>query len=331
MTKIRFNHVQLASQVMDLGDVNGVIQHITTVTANDRPLRVKAAFDAVRRRILQSDKYRSPEGDAELIRLQQLATSENDRKRLHEIIRSPVSRIRWAQAHYNVFDSIDLMRAFKQVKIIRDPFYDFVCPETIINAAASDKKKKIEENHDHKTHKPQDYHFTEEEIDDHVQKAIDFIDSDLDWSRRSNSLRLLEAIGLLTGRRKWEIASCLKIRTVPGFDYQAEVRGIGKKLFDAEWTRIPLLAPIDKVVAAISKARRYAHVKGAYCSGKKLFPRLTHTRYRDIYCKRAYRDRQQNGFHPESCSEIWWKTRALLSELDQVANHYSTMVIDAAQ
>lgn len=329
MTKARFNNVQLSVQIMDDGDVEGAINHILGIAGNDRPLRIVKAFDAVRTRILKTDKYRCPVGNQELIRLRDLpTTSEKDKARMNEIIKSPVSRIRWAQSHYNLFEDSDLMRAFKEVRIIKDPFYDFKCPERIVVASALDKKRKIEEDHDHKTHKPEDYHFTMDEVDDYVKQAIEFCESDLDWSRRSNSLRLLEAIGLLTGRRKWEIASSLKIRSVPGFDYQAEVRGIGKKLFESDWRKIPLLAPIDVVVAAISKARRHAHVQGSYCSGKKLFPRLTHTRYRDIYCARAYRDRKENGFHPDSCSEIWWKKCALLSDLEQIANHYSTMVID---
>ena len=329
MSPPRFSHVKLALQVMEEGDIEGVTNHIMAIAGDDRPLRIWKVFKCVKARIMLSNKYRSEEGMKRLQELRDMpGRSEKDRNRLTEIINSPLSRIRWAQNHPHLFDDAELGRAFRDVRIVKDPFYDFKCPDHIQAAASIDKKRKIEEDHDHKTHKAESYHFTEEEIDAMIQQAIDYCQSENNWSVRANSVRMLEAIGLLTGRRKWEIASTLKLRSVPGHDYQAEIRGLGKQLFEQDWQRIPLLAPIDVVVAGISKARKYAHSSGNYHVVKRLFPRLTHTHYRDIYSKRAFDQRHINGFHPESCSELWWKKSALLIELEQIANHYSTMVID---
>jgi len=329
-SRVRFNNVALAIQVMEGKDPQGVINHIMEVTKADRPIRISRAFDAVRTRILKNDKYRSMEGMKELWRLHdEVARDPEDRSRLASIIKSPISRIRWAQSQRkNLFTTPELQQAFGEVKIVVDPFYEFKAPAEVSMMVGEDKKRKIEENHSHQTKPVEEYHFTDEEIDAMIETAKEWcMDTVRDYSQRCNSLKILECVGLLTGRRKWEICTSLQIKSVPESEYQAQIRGIGKQLFESGWATIPLLAPLHVVVAGISRARRYQHTQGDY-SGKRLFPKLTHTRYRDIYCKRAWEQRDMNKFHPTSCSELWWKCQALRNEMEQFTNHYTTLVID---
>lgn len=327
---MRFNNVALALQVMEAKDPQGAINHILKVTEHDRPMRIAKAFDSVRTRILKNDKYRSMEGMKELWRLHdEVARDPEDRTKLANIIKSPINRIRWAQSQRkNLFVTPELQEAFGEVKVVQDPFYDFKMPAEIAMKVGEDKKRKIHENHCHITNATETYHFTDEEIDGMIETAKSWcLDKDRDYTKRCNSLKILECVGLLTGRRKWEICTSLQIKSVPDNEYQAQIRGIGKRLFEQDWRTIPLLAPLDVVVAGISRARRYQHTQGDY-SGKRLFPKLTHTRYRDIYCKRAWELRAVNQFHPLSCSELWWKSQALCNEMEQFTNHYTTLVID---
>jgi len=328
--KFRFNNIALANQVMEDGDPQGAIREILAVTSNDRPMRISAAFDAVRTRILKTDKYKREEGYLEMQQLLQIPTiTDDDKTHLKEVLRSPLRTIRWAQNLAScVFHDPVLAERFKRIQIVKDPFYEFVMPANIVAAIKMDRSRRTEENHSHKTHKVEAYHFTNTEIDDMIQIAMEWCKSDRDWTKRCHSHRLLECLGLLTGRRKWELCSTLKIRSVQESDFQAEVRGIGKKLFDTQWRRIPLLAPIDVVIAGISRIRRYAHEQGTYNSGAKLFPKLTHTRYRDIYTRRAFENRAINKFHPESCSELWWRSQALCNSLSEFTKHYTTLIID---
>lgn len=315
---------------MDDGDVTGVINHVLEVTKDDRPSKRVAALNAIRTKILRSNEYKHPQFDAKIQSMMRRDTvTSRDKERLTELLRSPLCAIRGIQMHRGtLFDSRELHDEIRRLSSVVDPFYEFVVPKELQDAARRDRQLQVRENHRHH-HKPaQEYHFTTTEIKEMRTTACMWIESEQDWSRRVNSMRLLEALGLLTGRRKWELCQTLKIRSVPGQIYQAEVRGIGKKIFDLEWRRIPLLAPLQLIVQGLTKARRYAHTQGDYGCAKKLFPRLTHTRYRDLYATLAFEERSLNQFHVESCSELWWKSQALCNDLLTYTKHYATLVID---
>lgn len=316
---------------MDDGDATGVMAHLLEVTKEDRPMKRVAAFSAVRTKILRNEQYRHPRFTAEVTELilQSGSITPHDRERLAELIKSPLHTIRHVQTLRGcIFDSKELYTKFCKIPCVVDPFYDFVVPPELQEACRRDRQKRVKENHSHHYKPSKEYHFSMEEIAEMRTTAITWCGADQDWNKRVNSMRLLEALGFLTGRRKWELCQTLKIRSVPQTEYQAEVRGIGKKLFDMEWRRIPLLAPLPVIVMGLMKVRRYAHTQGDYGCAKKLFPRLTHTRYRDIYATLAYEERDRNGFHPESCSELWWKSQALGNDLMTYTKHYATMVID---
>jgi hypothetical protein len=210
-------------------------------------------------------------------------------------------------------------------------YYDFMPSPEMQSQLNEFKKSLVVDNHRH-VHKTRErYNFTDQEMDEMVQKAISLCeDQELDCNKRKNSLNLLEACCLLTGRRKWELCKTLEMRSSYVSDYQAIVSGITKDLKDGKEERaIPLLAPIATVTKGIVKLRRYAHKFGDYYQTKKskIFPKLTHTTFRDLYCKRAWRDRAINQFMPETCSEMFWCSQALCDNLSTYAMHYTTAVI----
>lgn len=321
-------------QIMEDGDPEGAIQKILTLTANERMKVQKAAFDNVRTKILKNPKYRSEQGMAELWELTHIA-DEKDATLLWDMIKTwPLHKIRWAQTRSNsCFVSATLMERFRKIRIVKDPFYDFTIPDEIAYYAKLDVEKVINENHTHKTEAQEVYHFTDKEIDGMIDLAKEWCTADKQWTRPCNSIKLLECLALLTGRRKWELCSTLKIRSSPRSEFQAEVQGICKQFSDKEtqWRNIPLLAPISIIISGLTRLRQFPHQMGKYNHGKKLFAKLNHSRARDIYSRRAYRDRAINGFHPESCSEAYWRSQALCNSLGVFGSHYTTTVIDQQQ
>jgi hypothetical protein len=317
---------------MEERDVEGAMAHILAVTQDDPAKRRRAVFDNVRSRILRQEHYRNPEGYAQL---QQLAMrddlSPTDRVKLQTLLFKPLHFMRWAQVHRCFLTDPDVQAKLAEIPIVKDPFYEFDCPENIkllVNASIQDG---VNENHCHKKKSAETYRFTPEEVNKMIEDAVTLIQQDLAWEKRSNSLRLLECLCLLTGRRKWELCSSLKIRTVKDSEYQADVQGIGKNLlgiFDDGWIRIPLLAPISVVIRGITNLRLYDHTMGRYNGFKKLFPRLTHTHYRDLYSEKCYELREINKFcQGDSCSQLEWRRRALNITMAILANRYSTMLI----
>lgn len=326
----RFDNVRLARRLMDDGHVDEVIAHLLQVTAQDRPSRRVAAFAAVRTRILRTDEYKHPDFEARVRALMAHEDlTDHDRQRLLDLLGSPLRTIRWAQTNRSLgFDSRELYQRFREIPSVQDPFYQFVVPPELMDQARQDRQKRIAEDHRHHTKPSPNYHFSDKEVAEMVVQAREWCESDHDWTKRIYSMQLLEALGLLTGRRKWELCSTLKMRSVPGNEYQAEVRGIAKKLMDMQWRRIPLLAPLSVVVRAMVHVRVYPHRQGDYGSCRRLFPRLTHTRYRDLYARLCYQERDKNQFYPDSCSELWWKSQALCNDLLTFTKHYTTLVLD---
>lgn len=328
--RFRFSHVALAKQVMDEKDPQGAADHIMSIAGKEHPDKIIGAFKNVRVRIMNQPKYTNADGEQEAISLLSFpGLEEADKRKLEQLLLMPVSKRHWAQNFKVLFQNKELDTKYKAIKFFKDPFYDFKMQESVVKDCGWMQDERVVQNHSHTRKDQSNYHFSQEEIDQMINDAIIYCESDQDWSKRCCSLRLLEAVGLLTGRRKWELSSTLKIRSVPESDYQAEVRGMAKTLFaEEDWRRIPLLAPISVIVSAISKIRRYHHVSGDYSATKRLFPKLTHTKYRDIYASKAYEQRDINKFHPESCSLLWFRSQALLINFQTCAAHYSTMVID---
>jgi hypothetical protein len=256
--------------------------------------------------------------------------NEQDRMKLAEIVESP-HKIRWAQTQRGVFQDLEVRKRLNDIRVYDSMYYDFMPSDEMINEFANYKRMLVSHNHRHAHKAVERYNFTEDEVDQMIQQAIMLCETEnLDWTKRKNSLNLLEACCLLTGRRKWELCSTLQMRSSYVSDYQAIVSGITKDLKSGNEERaIPLLAPIATVAKGIVKLRRYAHKFGDYYQTKKskIFPKMTHTTFRDLYCKRAWKNREINLFMPENCSEIFWCSQALCDNLSSYAMHYTTAVI----
>lgn len=327
----KFDHKAAIVQIMDDGDPQGVLARLPE---NLRPMAQYALIRNIRTRISRQSQYVNKSAYSQLAEWGANTNySEKDRNRLRELLTKPGHTIHWLQSKKFLWDSFELQEKFRNLRVFWDPFYDFKAPESLKRLLSEDTKKRHAEQHQHKSKRPtEDYHFTEQEIDDMIATSVNLINSDLDWKVGANSMRLLEALCLLTGRRKWELCATMRMRSSPDSDYQAEVRGLSKTvagiLGEDEWHYIPLLAPIAVITRGISNLRRYEHTPGKYSAGKALFPKMRHTAFRDIYARRTYRDRHLNKFMPESCSENYWKSKALRIEFTTAMMHYSTMVID---
>lgn len=301
---------------------------------HDRPASKAAqVIGGLRGRILRNKDYRRQEGFDQLHRLAEDPKIDSlDAKVLRSFEHYPLHRLRWAQCNRKKLLTTDYAREeFNKIHFIDPVFADFKVPPAIMEAHSEYRQSLILKNHQHDHKEAAKYSYSEQEVDEMIQWAKDFCENDeLDFTVRKNSLNMLEACCILTGRRKWELCNTLEMRSSYVSDYQAIVSGIAKDFSRQNLERpIPLLAPIATVAKGIVKLRKYKHVMGDYCQSmkSKRFPKLSHTMYRDIYCKRAWRDRAINQFMPQQCSEIYWCSQALCDTLNVFTSHYATAVI----
>lgn len=252
-----------------------------------------------------------------------------DRMRLMEMRQTP-KKIRQAQLWKGVFQTPGLQQRLKEIQVFDDMYYQFFPTEDMQSEASAHRSTKVSENHQHKSSKRRI--FTDQEIDQMIAEASEFCHNDsLDWTKRGPSLKMLECLCLLTGRRKWELCKTLQMRSHPDSDLQAVVWGLAKDPFNASVERpIPLLAPIATIARGINKLRKFQHTMGSYNQGRisRMFPEMSHSLFRDIYTQRAFRDRAINQFHPNPCSELWWRSQALCNTLKQFTEHYASVRID---
>lgn len=329
-----FDHKEMAARIMDDGDVDGAIKHVLGMLSGKDNKTKYSTFRNIRAHILRQEHYRSEEGYQQL---REMAMRENlnptDRSLLQTLLFKPLHFMRWAQVCKRYLSDYDLQQELQEIKIVKDPFYEFDCPGKIKKMSKEDEAVHVATNHQHARKPREHYLFSSEEIDDMVRIATDYIKSEMDWTRKCNSSRLLECLSLLTGRRKWELCSTMKIKTVPNFPYQAEIAGIAKVIDYKKsdiWFKIPLLAPIDVIIKGITNLRVFGHIMGKYGGGSKLFPKMTHTHYRNVYADRAYEERQKNGFHAdESMSALEWRRSALVLDMRTYCERYATMITDA--
>lgn len=330
MAPSRFDHRRIILQVMDEGDIQGAIKKIVDMTSGDVPKKRLAVFQNIRAKILRNPIYQNPTA---LLELEAIAVGSPDRDRVLALAKLPVHNIHWAQTKKCFFADKVTQERFKQIRFMQEAFYEFDAPTELKVESAEAYGKEVMKNHMHKTRKVDDYHFTEDEIADMVNKASELIESDQKWTERTSSLKLLDCLSLVSGRRKWELCSTLKVKSVPDKEYQAMIRGIGKSsihsLNSVEWYIIPLLIPIENFIRGIANLRKYSHVPGKYYYGNPIFPKMRHTCYRDIFSSWAYKHREVNQFLAnESCSELGWRARSLCVSINTIGGHYSTLCID---
>lgn len=326
----RFDHRRLILQIMDEGDAEGAIKKIVNMTQDDIPKKRAQVFQNIRAKILRNPIYHNLNA---ILELRALAVDNDEKDRILKLANLPIHNIHWAQTKRSFFKNEHTQQQFKQIQFMKPDFYKFDVPENIRVDAKESYEKEVMKRHMHKTRKQEDYHFTESEIADMVKKASEYIESDQNWNNVSKSLRLLDCLSLVSGRRKWELCNTLQVKTVHNQDYQAMIRGIGKTALSAieyqEWYIIPLLIPIESFVKGISNLRKVKHEFGKYVYRNPIFPKMRHTCYRDIFSSWAYKHREVNQFLAgESCSQLGWRSRSICVSVNTTGGSYSTLVID---
>lgn len=328
---MRFNIQALAHQVMEQGKPEEVAQYLLSQLPTKTTAQVYNAYKCIRTTIMKQEEYRNPEGFAAMKQLAiDPSISENDRQRLELLLDQPLHRQHWCLRKKNYIES----KMARDIKLIKDPFYRFQLPLSIVHEATKARRDDVFLHHGHK--KRSTWNRTADEIREMRQAAETFVRrTDLDWAQRSSCLSMLDALCFLTGRRKWELYKTLKVRTVPGRPYQAEIRGLAKiPTTEDVWRKIPLLVPVDVVIQGIVKLRTYHGLKSGSYGGRGLFTgkSMTHTAYRNLFVDQAYAERfTKNQFliGDEHCgSALLWKSHALAVSFSALTNHYSVMTTD---
>lgn len=330
---------QLMTRLMDEGDVEGVTATLLQLTADRRPVHRKAAFMNLRNKITRSGKWINQEG---LQAIRNMSTRQDvpqrDRENLTKLLKYPACRIFGARQS-KFLSTTTLQEEFNAIRIFLDPLYDLKFPDELEAAASEDKTQTVTDHNMHKRKKRETYLMTSEEVAACVAKAKEYISQDLDWTKSANSARLIEAICILTGRRKAEIHTSLQLKSVHDQNFQADIRGVAKQvtknLLNEPWKRVPLLIPFDELVKAVINARRFPWTGQASCNTtKSIWPggrKLTHTHFRNIFSETAYAERHiVNKFYigDNTCGHIQWRALALCISINTVACHYSAMCLD---
>lgn len=328
----RFDHRQMILKIMDEGLVDDVINDILERTKNDPPKKRAAVFANIRTKIMRKRVYTRPEA---MTQLRELATNASgpDKTTLEFMCNLPVHNIHWAQSRPSMFQSLDVQAAFREIKFYQPNLYLFDCPMDIKFQVRQGYEQEVQDNHHHKKRPVEEYHFAETEIEAMVTEAEAFICSDQQWTKRISSVKLLDCLSLVSGRRKWELCSTLKVKSVPDRDYQAQVSGIAKRAlkdFNHDvWFTIPLLVKIDVFVRGLAQLRQYPHTMGEYHYTDKIFPKMKHTYYRNIFSTWAFKNRETNKFlEGESCSELGFRSKALCIAVNTAGCHYSILSVD---
>lgn len=300
------------------------------------PLQIKTLIMNTRQRILKDDTYMRVEGVAEILRLaNDPDTNEVDKQRLMDLSGKTMRDMHFAISQRSKYlTGEETMEKLREIKIVREPFSEFALPKEMWKAVMKEDKDRVSARNHYQKKNGEKVQINMTEADAMVKKATDYISSGADWGKRANGNRLLGALCLLTGRRRWELYHTLHMRCVPDNDYQAEVRGICKVHAHKamQWIRIPLLAPYPLIVQGICQARKITGLTMYQIRSGNLFGKsMNHTTYRNLYTELAWRDREtKNKFRigDEACSPLYWRSYALGVTTNDVSDHYSIMSVN---
>ena len=338
MTKL--NHKRVIHILMELHDPEQAIKEVIQGMQGKSSKQIYAAFTNIRHKITRNSKYQNKQEFHNLLKFcsSQVQGSEADLHFLREeCTNMTAAQIHWIQASRSaIFQDKELFDKFKSYRVMKDPFYDFDCPDNIKYESKIQKKQEVERHNRHEKDDRTAYHFSTEEIDAMVKTAQEYImQDDINWDVRGNHIRLLEALCLVTGRRKWELCSTMQMRSARDSDYQAEVSGLCKHIRPTtNWVSIPLLLPIADITRGIVNLRKYTKMnKGRYAgSGPPIFGRkMTHTHFRNLFADKAFRDRETKNLFcigDHSVGPAMWKSLALAIDITTAAQHYSVMCTD---
>jgi len=295
-------------------------------------LQIYTFFGTIRQKMLKTPSMENPGWKDQITDIMKSfypdpTVSDVDKRKLMGLLKKPISKVHWATASHSFTKDPRIKSRMSEVKVMMPSFYEFVCPAEISAKAVTEKIARTVKSNEHDIYDKDYYNFTEADMDKMIEDSVNYINSNQDWTKPTNSSRLISGLCLLTGRRKWEIASTIQVRGVSESDYQVEIRGLCKTHLDDEWRRIPVLVPYSTIIKGIVQARMYTH-KGRVGNegGYHLFAKpLTHTMYRSLYSDRAHRDRHLSKFlvGSESCAPSLWKSKALGIDIYNYTHHYN--------
>jgi hypothetical protein len=331
----RLSHKALAQQIMKANDPQGAIKTILTTLKDQTSMQIARAFVNCRKTILRDPEYLNKHGYGRLVSLSiESGLPETDKIKLKDLLLKPLHYIHWAQSVRVYLSCPEANERFKAIRIVQDPFYEFVCPDHITFKATQDRTQDKIAHNKHEKRERTSYHFSIQEVGNMVEHAHTYILQSGPCTLRKHYTQMLDALSLVSGRRKWELACTLKVKSVPNEKYQAMITGICKVFdFNEAWRAIPLLIPFDDFVGGLVKLRSYKRIEMGDYSGVKLFKtrKMTHTHFRNVYLDISFRERlSRNHFliGDQSCGPSYWKSQALCTSVQDAAETYDVMCID---
>lgn len=285
------------------------------------------AFKNIRTRMMRDPRFWKEGIREELLLISNHQDlTETDKEFIKFLASKPYHAIQWALTKPSLVSSHELAQKLYNLRIFIPQFYEFKVPYDILHTSREAHKEYIEARHHYQMTDPSRFILPREECVIMMEQAKAYIAREnIDWSKKSNCLRLAECLCLLTGRRKSEILFSLKIRSSHISDYCAEISGLAKRFNVDEWFTIPLLAPIETIVRGISRARSCQTIKRGDYGGKQMWPGKTHTHFRNAFVDLAYEQKDINMFKPVACSVLSWKAAAICVDIGTLASHYQIM------
>lgn len=208
---------------------------------------------------------------------------------------------------------------------LRAPYSDFILPQEVYDMASDIRRERSLQRQQHININPDLLHLSASTANWIVQKAImtatEFqppVDSNREW------LHMVNTLGILSGRRNYEIYKSLEWQPVQGLEYQAFVGGLCKdNHLSTGGTIIPLLCSYDVFDKCMRGIRAFKTVIGSasdnsgfsnqlLSSMEKYYEiHLTHSMRRNLYASVAYERRAFNQFLGGQGAKTYWMNCAL--------------------
>lgn len=294
---------------------------------------IYSAWKCVRRILYTDERNRSKDYNTKMEWLAGHVKDPAEATRVMAVTQLPLSKQHSLHSRKLRFlHNKDYDRLFKSIKPLTSAFYAFKLPTELVSEYEKQKRDVVVEQQLHKRKSPEYYTFTDKEIEDIVEWALQRV-NDVGISNSTDYYEVALALQLLTGRRNREVAESMTLLPT-SHSMQAHVHGIMKKPTDTTVFIIPLLGQYNKVSDALDELRLFKEKHDDYFSqgviraSKRVFGRnLTHTQKRSIYIEYGYKHRERLGYFPSS-TKLYWSSNALCHEFTvSPTQHYQTLII----
>ena len=299
--------------------------------------RVYGMWKTVRRILLKDPRSVSPAYEYGLLAVRGALEEEgnlDDVAKIDLLIGGEMGlRVKVSDTKAQYLDDEELDDYIKTIDPLDQIISDFRLPVSIVTLAITKEKERAVEARHHNRKARESYTVTRDELDSIHAKAKMILDEVHVITNEKDYWDLVFAVGVVSGRRIFEILSKLAYRQGPG-DYQAYVTGIAKKQWQIAMNigqeieyPIPLTVPYVLFEKGMNLIRGHRSYEGMDCSqvskatstkeqtasNRCVGKVLTHTQKRNLYLEKAFRDREVNRFYvgEDSCSKTQWYINAL--------------------